>query len=130
MNLQFSLREILAAAALAFILTTIITNIWERFIITRKYQGHANYRARDIGKILQRCYRLFPTDIIQFNGMTFRRGMKVHVTTSQMKDFEGQLIGMSKENMICVLTNRYIIAQQLSKIRNMYICPDGKAVKA
>ena len=130
MNLQFTLQEILISAFLAFVVTTIVINAWERLISARKHNPLSDYRVRDIKKILQRCYRLFPTDIIQFNGTTFHRGMKVHITTIQMKDFEGQLIGLSKENMICVLTNKYIIAHELNKVRDMYICPDDTRVKA
>jgi len=129
MDFQFTFKEILLASVLAFIVTAIMINIWERHAASRKRSALSDYRARDIGKILKRCYRLFPTDIIQFKGMTFHRGMKVHVTTSQMKDFEGQLIGLSKENMICILTNKYIIAHELNKIRDIYLCPDEKPLK-
>lgn len=128
MNFQFTLQEFIISAVLAFIVTSVIINIWEGMVLANKHSPLSDYRARDIGKILQRCYRLFPMDIIQFKGMTFHRGMKVHVTTSQMKDFEGQLIGLSKENMICILTNKYIIAHELNKIRDMYVCSDEKKV--
>ena len=124
--MYFSMRDLILSAVFAFVVTYLIIYVWEYLTLTRKRPALSNYRARDIGKILQRCYRLFPTDIIQFHGVTFRRGMKVHVTTSQKKDFEGQLIGLSKENMICVLTSRYIIAHELNKIQNMYECIDGK----
>ena len=123
---RFTLQQIVISAFLAFIITIFLIYIREIFISTRKRSVLSNYHAKDMGKILQRCYRLFPTDIIQFNGSTFHRGMKVHVTTIQMKDFEGQLIGLSKENMICVLTNKYIIAQELSKIQDIYQCETDK----
>ena len=122
MSFQFTMQDLIISAILAYIVTSMILYVWELLTFMRRKQTPANYRARDIRKILQRCYRLFPTDIIHFRGETFRRGMRVHVTTSQKKDFEGQLIGLSKENMICVLTNRYIIAQELNKIHDMYVC--------
>ena len=130
MNFQFTIQDILLAAFLAFVITAVIISVWENFVINRKHPSLSDYQAKDIKKILQRCYRLFPTDIIQFHGATFRRGMKVHITTNQMKDFEGQLIGLSKENMICVLTNKYIIAHELNKVRDMYACAEEKRVKA
>jgi len=126
MGFQFTFQEIIISAVLAFVITMLLIYAWKIMALARKRPVPSNFRARDIRKILQRCYRLFPTDIIQFNGVTFHRGMKVHVTTRQMKDFEGQLIGLSKENMICVLTNKYIIAQELNKIQNMYVCVDEK----
>jgi len=129
MNLQFTLREIIIAAVPAFIITVLVIEVWEILRVRRGHAAPLNYQAKDIRKILQRCYRLFPSDIIQFNGMTFRRGMKVHVTTNQMKDFEGRLIGMSKENMICILTNKYIIAHELTKIKNMYLCAEEEKLK-
>ena len=121
MNFQFTLQEILIASAIAFVVTAILINVWEHLALKRKQPPFSNYQARDIGKILRRCYRLFPDDIIQFHGATFRRGMKVHVTTNRMKDFEGQLIGMSKEKMICILTNKYIIAHELNKVQEMHV---------
>ena len=130
MNFQFTLLEIIISVFIAFIVTILVMYVWERLVSIRRHSPLPDYHAKDIGKILQRCYRLFPTDIIQFNGTTFHRGMKVHVTTNQMKDFEGQLIGLSKENMICVLTNKYIIAHELNKIRDMYVCPDEKSINA
>jgi len=127
MNFQFTLQEIIISAILAFFVTLVIIKVWEYLLLRRKLLS--SYQTNDIKRILQRCYRLFPTDIIQFNGTTFHRGMKIHVTTSQMKDIEGQLIGLSKENMICILTNKYIIAHELNKIRDIYICPDDKKNK-
>ena len=126
MNLQFTMWDIIISAILAFIVTSLVIYIWEFLTITRKRLTLSNYHVRDFSKILKRCYRLFPTDIVQFRGETFRRGMRVHVTTNHKNDFEGQLIGLSKENMICVLTSRYIIAQELNKIQDMYVCVEDK----
>ncbi|MDR1559034.1 MAG: hypothetical protein LBS84_04900 [Clostridiales bacterium] len=129
MNLQFTLREIIFSAILAFIITSLLSYVRDILSLTRKRLAASGYHAKDTGRILRRCYRLFPTDIIQFHGETFHRGMRVHVTTSQKKDFEGQLIGLSRENMICVLTSRYIIAQELSKIQDMRVCLDEKKME-
>jgi len=126
MGIQITMQDFIISALLAFIVTAVIIYIWEKKLIKFKRPKLTNYNARDINKILQRCYRLFPTDIIQFRGETFHRGMKVHITTDQKKFFEGQLIGLSKENMICVITNRYIIAQDLSKVEVMYECVEEK----
>ena len=119
MDFQFTIKDIVISAVLAYFATLLLIYSWG--VLTRKRQAFSN-RSRDIGRILQRRYRLFPIDIIQFHGETFHRGMRVHVTTNQQKDFEGQLIGLSKENMICVLTSKYIIAQELNKIQSMYEC--------
>ena len=118
MSIQFTLFQVVVSAVAAFIITIVLIYIWEHFLQKRNHHAH----AKDMKRILQRCYRLFPTDIVRFNGVTFHRGMRVHITTSQMKNFEGQLIGLSKENMICVLTNKYIIAHELSKIHDIYQC--------
>ena len=123
---MLSIQDIIISAVIAFIVTSLLIYAWESLKLMGKRSVLSNYHTRDIHKILQRCYRLFPTDIIQFRGETFHRGMRVHVTTSQKKDFEGHLIGLSKENMICVLTNRYIIAQELNKIQDMYVCSEKK----
>ena len=126
MNYQFTMQEIIISAIIAFIITSILIHAWEFLRLTRKRLALYNYHSRDFSKILKRCYQLFPTDIIQFRGEVFCRGMRVHVTTNQKNDFEGHLIGLSKENLICVLTSRYIIAQELNKIQDMYVCAPEK----
>jgi hypothetical protein len=81
-----------------------------------------------MAKIMERCYLLFPREIVQFHGVTFHRGMIVRVVTDKQKVFEGRLIGLSNDNMLCVLTNRYIVAQELHKVNEMNICETAKEI--
>jgi hypothetical protein len=126
MGIQITMQDFFFFFFLAFVLTVVIVYVWEKKLKKFRRPKLTNYNIKDMDKILQRCYRLFPTDIIQFQGETFHRGMKVHITTDQNKYFEGQLIGLSRQNMICVITNRYIIAQDFGKIEKMYECVEEK----
>ena len=69
----------------------------------------------------QRCYKLFPMEIVQFNGETYKRGMKLKIITMQKKIFEGEFIGCNEKNMLCILTSRYIIAHEMTNIQKIEI---------
>ncbi|MDR3238547.1 MAG: hypothetical protein LBT44_00425 [Clostridiales bacterium] len=119
--ITLTLQDILFAAVLAFALTWLIMSFGHMIQSVWSKPTEFDYLPKDMNKVLQKCYHLFPRDIVQFHGETFRRGMKVRVRTNQHKIFEGQLIGLNNENMLCVLTNRYIVAHELDKIEEMNI---------
>jgi hypothetical protein len=122
--MTITFNDVIISAVISFFLTWLIIIIsgFVKSLLQRPTE--LNYSAKDMSRILQRCYRLFPQDIIRFHEKTFHRGMKVRVTTSQHKIFEGQLIGLNNDNMLCVLTSKYIVAHELEKIEDMNICAD------
>ena len=64
--------------------------------------------------------------MVQFNGETYKRGMKLKIITLQKKSFEGEFIGCNERNMLCILTNKYIIAHEITNIQEIEIL-DNKA---
>lgn len=121
MKIDLTIQDILYAAILAFFFTWLIQNISKIFRIVITRPTEFDYQLKDISKIMKKCYSLFPKEIIQFHGKTFKRGMNVRVTTVQNKTFEGELIGLNNENMLCVLTNSNIVAHELDSIEDMKI---------
>ncbi|MDR1639496.1 MAG: hypothetical protein LBC41_07295 [Clostridiales bacterium] len=119
MGITLTLKDVVYSALLAFVLTGFVLGLVNMLKSALERPLDLEARPKDMGKILQKCYALFPNDIIQFQGVTFTRGMQVRVRTSQHKTFEGQLIGLNKENMLCLLTKRYIVAHELDKIEEM-----------
>lgn len=111
--------DILYAAILAFFLTWIITTISKAFNIAVSFPVEFDYNSKDLNKLLQKCYVLFPKDIVLFHGKTFKRGMHVRITTTQKKTFEGRLIGINSDNMLCLLTSRNLVAQQIDNIADI-----------
>jgi len=69
---------------------------------------------------------MFPKEIVQFNGKTFKRGSKIRMVTNQKKVIEGELIGMNSESVVCVVTSKYIIAHDLRNIKEMNYLNDNK----
>ncbi len=83
-------------------------------------------QSEDLRQVIQRCYKLFPNEMVQFNGETYKRGMKLKIITLQKKSFEGEFIGCNERNMLCILTNKYIIAHEITNIQEIEIL-DNKA---
>ncbi len=118
MNIGLTTEEILYAALLAFCITWFINNI----IKIRSLLKKVSSVNKDITAVMNRCYALFPTDRIEFHGITFKRGMHIKITTTANTNFEGEFIGKNAKNMVCIRTNKYIIAHELNNITNIEMC--------
>jgi hypothetical protein len=115
LGLNFS--DIIFAALAAFIITGTIKSfmtIWKVFKNPDTIE--INQSEKELSNILRKCYNLFPKEIVQFRGKTFKRGMKVRIVTNQHKTIEGKLIGMNSDNILCVITQKYIVAHEMSNI--------------
>lgn len=116
LDLSLSLEEVIYAAILAFFITWFIRNAMKLRKVLKQASAEFGYPNKDLSQILQRCYVLFPKEIVQFRGKTYKRGMKVQIVTLQKKTFEGELIGSNYKDMVCILTNKYIIAHEINNI--------------
>ncbi len=114
-----TLNDIVFAAVLAFIITWVIQSFSKVLNFVTNMPSEVLYPKGDTSGIIQKCYSLFPKEILQFNGKTIKRGMIVRVTTIQNKVFEGRLIGCNKDNVVCVLTAKYVVAHELNNIENI-----------
>lgn len=121
MNINLTANELLFAAGLALFLTWVITTVSKSFRIVISRPAEFLYPPEEINKIIQRCYNLFPKDSILFRGKTYKRGMNIRIKTNQHKIIEGQLIGQNKDNMVCVLTTKYVVAQDLENIEEIFV---------
>lgn len=118
MNIPISFEEILYAALIAFFITWFINNgIKIRQLL--KATSVTISGPKDIASVMNRCYTLFPLEKIEYKGTTFTRGMKVKITTSNNTDFIGEFIGCNSQNMVCIKTNKYIVAHKINNIINM-----------
>lgn len=119
MPFSISSQDVLYAAILALVLTWLINTLSKVFGIVVSRSTEFNFNPKNLDEVIHKCYSLFPTDFIKFNGATFRRGMQVKVVTSQRKTIEGQFIGINQENMVCVITRESVVAQELDKIEEI-----------
>lgn len=125
--MSLTMSDILFAAIVSLIFTWVIKSfisIWKVIknpgtIEIKKYES-------EIATLLQKCYNLFPKDIIQFRGKTFKRGMNIRIVTNQHKTIEGKLIGMNSQNILCIITQKYIIAHEISNIEDITNVEESK----
>lgn len=112
--------DILFAAFTALIITWSVTNFVRMWKFLKNPSAvQFDKGEKELAGVLQKCYNLFPKEIIQFRGKTFKRGMKVRIVTNQHKTIEGKLIGMNSEDILCVITQKYIVAHEISNIEDM-----------
>lgn len=104
--------DILTAFILAAVLTWVINRVAD-FVLSS--------RTPDLESVIKKCHDMFPTEILQFRGEVYKRGMNVRLVTTQNKIFEGQFLGLNSENMICLMTKGFIIAQALKNIEEIEI---------
>ncbi|MBQ6554273.1 MAG: hypothetical protein IJL89_03470 [Firmicutes bacterium] len=116
-----TLEEIIYIAVIAFFITWFITNaIRLKKIMDTAAEG-APAAAKDLKRVLERCYAMFPLEDVSFKGQVFKRGMRVKITTFQNKVFEGELIGTNYRNLVCIMTSRLVVAHELSNIRDITV---------
>ena len=113
------LSDIILAALLALFITWFLigTSRLVKVIITRSTE--LGYKPSDVEMVLQRCYSMFPIEILSFNGVTFQRGMNVRAVTNREMIIEGRFVGTNKDNVICFLTSSSVIAHELGNIEEM-----------
>lgn len=107
------------AAITALVITFAIKTVWKSVKKLLRFPAELSFPARDTDRIIARCIDLFPTETVLFNGKSFRRGMKVRVTTTSRKTFEGSFIGLNADNIICVVSKNFITADVLDNIFNI-----------
>ncbi len=114
-------QEVLIAAILAKVVTWLIKAVSALFkaVITRSTEFE--FSKKNEGDVIERCYEMFPTEYVLFNGITFKRGMRVCVVTLRRKKYEGRFIGVNHENMLCVMTDRSVVAQELDTIEDIHM---------
>ncbi len=120
-NLPITGEEVMYGAVLALCITIMIKNFIRVRQILKNARELAQNGQSEVGSIMSRCYSMFPMDEVMFHGTKFTRGMKVKITTITDTYFEGELIGGNDKNMLCIKTNKYIIAHEIKNISDITI---------
>ena len=116
-TVSLTFEEIVYSALLAFCVTWFVNNIIKIRLI---FKSMTNIN-KDVVNVMNRCYSLFPIDKLEFHGITFTRGMKIKITTTTNSNIEGEFIGKNTKNMVCIKTQKYIIAHELNNIADIKI---------
>ena len=110
---QYDIIFAFAGAALLFVFYRAIRTI-VRIFVTRT--SEIQFNPDQLANVLENCYRTFPIDFFSFKGATYRRGTPVRITTNRQTTIEGQFIGTNQAEMLCVMTNNSVIAQEIGTI--------------
>ena len=119
MPFSLTATDFVYAAALALVFTVLINTLSKVFKLLITRSAEFSYNPNNMDDIMEKCRLMFPIDNVRFNGTTFQRGMRVKAVTSHKRIIEGELIGANNDNMICFITQRSVVAQELDKIEDM-----------
>ena len=115
------LNPIVSAAIWAtaiFMIIKIISHLFNNILTrTTVYSLHPHQMVSEqLEIVLKTCYPLFPIEYIKWNGSTYKRGSLLRVDTGINTTLEGEFVGVSEENMLCLLTSRSVVAHELDSI--------------
>ena len=108
--------EILISAFLALIITLAVLKLMNG---SPKGEVNVRYNNVSVSDVARKCTELFPIDTVIIRGNTFKRGMKVKMTTLKKQVIEGEFIGKNSSGFVCIVTKNHIVAHEVSKIMNM-----------
>jgi hypothetical protein len=118
LNIPLSVTDIIAAAVLALCITMLVNTAMRMGRALRELKRLVNNGAK-ADEVMQKCYSVYSMETFNFHGQTFKRGMRIRLTTLQNKIYEGELIGISSKNMLCMITRELVIAHQVNNIREI-----------
>ena len=119
-GLSLTLMDVGYAALLALLLMWIYIIIVKIFrLLVKPLAFHFDEKEWD--KILQSCCALFPEESVTIRGAVYRRGMCLRIVTGQRRAFEGELIGRNRDDMICLLSRRCLLAHDVKHIESITI---------
>lgn len=126
-----TLNDIVFAFAAAVFLTYLINRLRGGYRFIGVYGAvKINYSGKNLKTVVKSCCELFPKDNITFQGSTFKRGSRVQILTNCNQTIIGELIGANNDNMICLITAKHIIAQELSQILSITPLPAEGEIEA
>ena len=121
MYFPITLDDVIFAAFWAFIFVFIVKVVSRMFLqlVTRTTifaLRPDQLKPDQLEEVMQNCYKLFPIDSLSWDGTKFERGSILRVVNSNAIAIEGKFIGLNDENMLCIMTNNSVIAQEIGTI--------------
>ena len=123
-NLPINIVDVVFAASFAYIIMLAFRGISRLFrgLVTRTVV--ISVRPSDLdetqrGMLLEKCWRLFPYEELDWDGTSFLRGSNIKITTNDGTKIEGQMVGVNDDGMICIITDSSVIAQELTAIEHV-----------
>ena len=122
--IPLTLNDVIFAAIWAFALVFIIRTVSRMFLrlVTRTTVLSLRpdqLEPEQLDAFLNKCYMLFPIDSFRWEGITFRRGNTLRIITSNNTAIEGRFIGINSDDMVCLMTNHSVVAQEIHTIEDV-----------
>ncbi|MCD7854670.1 MAG: hypothetical protein LUG66_03530 [Clostridiales bacterium] len=73
---------------LAAVVSAVLTMLVMSFLFMKRVAEEASILltgAAQMKNVMEKCRRLFPIDVVEYHGITFKRGMAVKITLSDKK---------------------------------------------
>ncbi|MCL2188374.1 MAG: hypothetical protein FWC16_07685 [Defluviitaleaceae bacterium] len=111
--------DLISAAFWAAVIVVLIRLIGWAFRMLISHTRHIAFDPAKLEEVRKSCKHLFPIENLKFNGTTFKRGTIVRVITRKQDSIEGEFLGTNGNNMMCLVTQESIIAQELHAIETI-----------
>ncbi len=118
---MLTISDIVHAAILAVPVTLIVIMATRLFKIIVVNSSELNYNKADVVSVTSHFEGLFPMDMVMFHGRIFKRGTKIRLVTLGHKSYEGKLIGQNHRNIVCILTEDFVVAHSLDNISEISV---------
>ncbi len=119
------LKILIIAAFFAFIITWLITSFLH-FRSVVKNMPAIREQIVDLKNLIDEYRTLFPIEIFEYKGVTFRRGMHVKLTLIDKKSFVGSFVGGDSNNKICIITRQCIVTPDLGFVEELVPLENGE----
>ena len=118
---SLTVNDLINAAFWAAVIVIVIRLLGWGFRTMVARTRHINFDPTRADEVRKRCSRLFPIENLQFDGATFKRGTIIRIVTHQQASIEGEFLGTNYNNILCLVANGYVIAQELQAIETIQV---------
>lgn len=120
-SLPLTTDDLITAAFIAVVVVVAIRLLGWAFRMVINHTGEIEFDPSKADEVRKRCSVLFPIENLNFDGATFTRGNIVRIITHRQDAMEGEFVGTNRNNMLCIVADNSIIAQELRAIETIQV---------
>jgi len=120
-GLPLTTDDLVTAAFIAVVVVVAIRLLGWAFRMVINHTGEIEFDPSRTEEVRKRCSALFPIENLNFDGATFKRGNILRIVTHKQDALEGEFVGTNRNNMLCLVANSSIIAQELRAIETIQV---------
>ncbi len=124
-----TVSDVIFAALAAFMIFWIVrfcSNLWKRVKTGLEFPPtEFGFKPNEVKAVMDKCSDLFPRGRFSLCGSTLERGMKVRLTTHNNRTFEGKIVGINNDNMICIIAESIVKIDFIDNIMKIVVIGDN-----